>query len=114
MLRLLIFLQFFTQGFGSTQGGAVDITTGHYENVVTLYNNIVWDNPTTVHLNDDSDIFIDGDSNASVTVRYNDFLAGNIFNGASSSKAASPACSDSLTAATSFSRSASMPGPRSR
>ena len=69
----------------STQGGAVDITTGHYENVVTLYNNIVWDNPTTVHLNDDSDIFIDGDSNASVTVRYNDFLAGNIFNGASSS-----------------------------
>ncbi|MEZ5465901.1 MAG: choice-of-anchor Q domain-containing protein [Lysobacteraceae bacterium] len=69
----------------SNQGAAVDIETGHYENVVTLYNNIIWDNPTTVNIQGDSDLRIAGDINASVTVRYNDFFAGNIFNGASSS-----------------------------
>lgn len=65
-----------------TTGAAVNLFAGSLDSEVNVYNNIIWGNPTTVSDQSISDLQINGDINASVIVRNNDYAVYNFYNDA--------------------------------
>lgn len=69
----------------SASGGAVHVHTHDYQNRVDIYNNILRANTSTVSPFTDADLFLEGDRNASVTLRNNNFGIVDLYAGIPSS-----------------------------
>jgi hypothetical protein len=68
----------------ASNSAAVHIYTNDYQAELEVSNNIIYDNPTTRVNFADSDLRLDGDKNASITVRNNNLGQSYIYNGATS------------------------------
>ena len=65
----------------SSFGGAVHLRALSEQSVADVYNNILIDNPADGGSGSDSDLFIDGNTNAQVSVRYNRLGNSSVFSG---------------------------------
>ncbi len=63
---------------------AVHVRTGYHQNRVDIYNNILRGNTTTVNQQADSDLYLEGDRNADVTLRNNNFGVTELYAGLAS------------------------------
>ncbi|MCB1561320.1 MAG: hypothetical protein KDI75_09535 [Xanthomonadales bacterium] len=68
-------------GESDTHGGAVHLRALSDQNDLGVYNNILIDNPANGSSGPDSDLFIDGNTNASVSIRYNRLGSSSVFSG---------------------------------